>query len=301
MKDILSFAVNHPAFSIVMAGMNFLLGYWLVLKLSLYASKNLSEAVAGRNQKQSVYGKITRSMGKSFKEYERKNSGKGFYIKAKEKLLKSGYNGEHAVTIYFILKYICPVILFALLFIRYYPDFFPALAAAPLVLLVVEYVVYRRKREQSLKFNRYIYKIYKYLHNQINSGIKPTDAIKTVYMVIEDQGLKEILIQLAARYELTLNIDEALSEFKLNFDLVEAETLCVALKQGVETGDSQELLSRQEQFMFNKYFNYIQAETDSCKLRGTISVFIFAFIMVILISVPLFKDVADATGKIFLN
>jgi hypothetical protein len=110
-----------------------------------------------------------------------------------------------------------------------------------------------------------------------------------------------MLLRLVARYELTLDIDTALEEFKSGFSVHEAETLCVALKQGIETGDNQELLARQEDVMFKKYFNYIQAETDSCKTRSMMAAMMFTAIVVILIVVPLFNDASEALGRIFEN
>ena len=170
-----------------------------------------------------------------------------------------------------------------------------------LFIIIIELVVAGERRKINLKFQKYVYKIYKYLHNQISSGVKVTDAIKTVYDVIDDKRLKDVLIRLAARYELTLNIDDALEEFISNFDIQEAETLYVALKQGILTGDNQELLARQEDIMFKKYFNYIQAETDGCKARGVIAVAMFTIVVVLMIIIPLFNDVTEAAGKIFIN
>ncbi|MCR4435044.1 MAG: type II secretion system F family protein [Clostridiales bacterium] len=301
MRDIAVFASGHKLFCLAMAALNLILAHALLVKLSVYTNPRLGEAMAGRNKNYSLYRRAVHSVMELIGEYARKTGRWGFYAETREKLVKSGYSGEHSATIYLFFKYVFPMLAFILVYVLNYPHVRYSVAVSLMIFFTVEYVVYRGKREMSMKFGRHVYKIYKYLHNQISSGIKPTDAIKTVYMVIEDKKLKEILIQLAARYELTLDIDRALEEFRSNFDLQEAETLCVALKQGVETGDNRELLARQEQYMFNKYFNYIQAETESCKWRGTLSVFIFASITVIMITVPLIKDVADAVGKIFVN
>jgi len=165
----------------------------------------------------------------------------------------------------------------------------------------MELVVSSGRRKVNLRLQKYIYKIYKYLHNQISSGIKPTDAIRSVFKVTEDKELKGILVRLAARYELTLDIDSALEEFRANFDAHEAETLCIALKQGIETGDSKELLARQEDVMFKKYFDYIQAETDSCRNRSLAAAAVFVAIIVVMIIVPMLKDTGEAIGKIFIN
>ena len=301
MRDILSFLSENPAFSFVVAVLDIIIVRSALVRLSLFVNRHLNEAAGGRTGSKSLYRRCAAAAEKSFKRFENRKGGSGFYLKIKDRVKKSGYRGEYAPVIYILLKYVAPFTVFLISFIINFPDVIRPAATAALVFCTVGYVMRRRKRRITMKFNRYIYKIYKYLHNQISSGIKPTDAIKTVYLIVEDRELCDILTQLAARYELTLDIDEALKEFQSNFDIQEAETLCVALKQGVETGDNQDLLARQEQFMFNRYFNYIQAETDSCRLRGTLSVLMFAAIMVIMIAVPLFKDVVDATARIFLN
>jgi hypothetical protein len=152
-----------------------------------------------------------------------------------------------------------------------------------------------------MKFQKYVYKIYKYLHNQISAGVRVTDAIRTVHEVVEDKWLKGILIELAGGYELTCNIDAVLDKFKYNFSTHEADTLCIAIKMGITTGDNQNILGRQEEIMFKKYFNHIQAQTDSCRVKIAAVAMVFTAIMVVMLLIPVVSDVGDAMGKIFIN
>ena len=214
---------------------------------------------------------------------------------------KAGYKSEAAPLLYLIIRFVLSPIVFITAFILNYPEIIRPLACVILINTVMESVISSGRRKVNLRFQKYIYKIYKYLHNQITSGIKPTDAIRSVYEVTDDRELKGILIRLAARYELTLDIDSALEEFRLNFDVHEAETLCIALKQGIDTGDNKELLARQEDVMFKKYFNYIQAETDSCRNRSLAAAAVFVAIVVVMIIVPMLRDTGEALGKIFIN
>jgi len=134
--------------------------------------------------------------------------GKGRLLKkAGEKMRKSGYKGKYAAIIYLFAKYVFSLVIFLAAFIINFPDFIRAAAMVVLVNVVMEAVISSRKRKINLRFQKYIYKIYKYLHNQVSSGIKPTDALKSAYEVTGDKELREILVRLAARYELTLDID----------------------------------------------------------------------------------------------
>ncbi len=301
MGEIASFIFNHGLFSVGLIILNLILVKLLIFKFSVSFSKNLIEAAGNRIYAKSIYKKCIETVRKSLGKIESSGRKTDFIQKTKRKVKMSGYTGEHAAAIYMILKYIASAAAFILLFTINFPNVLQAVLVAALIHISVEITLKRKKKRICMKFNMNIYKIYKYLHNQISSGIMPTDAVRSVYLTVEDKELRDILIQLSARYELTLDIDDAIKEFLSNFDVQEAETLCVALKQGIETGDNQNILSRQEQFMFSRYFNYIQAETDGLRLRGTMSVIMFASITVIMIAVPLFKDVVEATSKIFVN
>jgi len=69
----------------------------------------------------------------------------------------------------------------------------------------------------------------------------------------------------------------------------------------VDTGDNRELLERQEDIMFKKYFNYIQAETDSCRNRSVVAAAVFVAIVAVMIIVPMLGEMSRAAGKIFIN
>ena len=69
----------------------------------------------------------------------------------------------------------------------------------------------------------------------------------------------------------------------------------------METGDNKELLAKQEDIMFKKYFNYIQAETDSCRNRGVAAAAVFVAIIAVMIIIPMLDELSQAIGKIFIN
>ena len=104
---------------------------------------------------------------------------------------------------------------------------------------------------------------------------------------------------MAARYELTRDIENALGELVSRFDLNDTHTLCTAIRLGVMTGDNTDMLARQEEIMFKKYFNFIQAETEGRRLRSVVSAIFFTVIIIILISVPLLMDVVESLNIIF--
>lgn len=280
---------------------NVILGVLLTRKWSVTGSKRVIEALGTRNPGLSVYKRCSMLVGQGLAVCGKKLEKGRLYSRALKKMRQAGYRSEFAPVVYILVKYVFTGIVFIGAFCTNYPDLIRPAASVILTNSIIEAVVASNKRRVNLRFQKHIYKIYKYLHNQISSGVKPTDAVRTVYEVTDDRELRGILVKLAARYELTLDIDIALEEFRSNFDTHEAETLCIALKQGIDTGDNKDLLARQEDIMFKKYFNYIQAETDSCRNRGVAAAAVYVAIVAVMIIVPLLDEVGQAVGKIFIN
>ncbi len=112
--------------------------------------------------------------------------------------------------------------------------------------------------------------------------------------------LKDIFIRMAARYELTGDIDLSLEELRSTYEGEESDSFCVAVRQGILTGDNSKLLAIQEDIMFKKYFNYIQAETDSLKNKYLAVAVIFVAIIVIMIIIPMFLEAFGALGEVFM-
>lgn len=301
MGFIISVYEQNKIMFLILAASNVLLAVILSRRVWLTGSARVIEALGARNPGLSLYKRCSMLVGRGLAACDKKIRKGSVYKRAGEKLRKAGYNGEYAAVIYLFIRYVGSAAVFLSAFITNFPDIVRPTAAVVLINCIIESVISSNKRKVNLRFQKHIYKIYKYLHNQITSGVKPTDAVRTVYETTDDRQIRDILIRVAARYELTLDIDNALEELRTSFDAHEAETLCTALKQGIETGDNRELLEKQEDIMFKKYFNYVQAETDSCRNRAVAAAAVYAAIVVAMILVPMLDEAGQAIGKIFIS
>ncbi len=300
MEENIKFIIKNMSFVLVLTLINMFIAFKLTKKINPYLNRHIREALGERRDELSVYVRCRKITTEYFSKHLKAKVKSGIFNSAKYKMRKAGYIWEYSPVIYVILKYVATATFFIAAFVLNYPKVEGAVILALCNVLIIEAVVKSRRKELNMKFQKNAYKIYKYLHNQISSGVKVTDAVKGAYEVIEDKYLKNILIRLAAGYELTLDINTALDDFMSSFDGDEAETLCIAIKQGIMTGDNRELLSRQEEVMFKKYFNYIQAETDNCRNRSFIAAGMFTVVIVIMILIPLLNDMTEAIEKIFI-
>lgn len=299
MAEILLFAGKNMVFVLPMLLINIKLASEISKIISHTFRAAVSEASGGRCADQN-----------NMNERHDKNAGTGFSAgnalhhireKIKKNIEKSEYAKKSDAITFFALRYVLPGFVFVLTWMLNYPSIYRAIASSLLIFAVTEYLNRSKKKRRKLIFQKNAYKIYKYLHNQISSGIKVTEAVKTMYAVIEDKELREHLLRLAAGYELTLDIETCLEEFTGKFDSDDASALCSAIKLGIDTGDNSELLARQEEIMFRKYFNFIQAETEACRGKSAAAAALFAVIIVIMIAMPMIKSVTESMNIIFVN
>lgn len=300
-QEILAIIKEYWYFSIVFFLLNIVILYPLSVKILFYFNRRTLEGLGNRRNRKSVARNLQARFRKFVSKYDKGEIYSSYYNTIKAKLRKSGYRNIYAPIYYMLLKYLMPVAAFFIVLPVNYPDIIRPLILSGFLFAAVEIVVYSKKKDLNMRFRRYIYKIFRYLHNQISSGVSVADAIKTVYRVVHDKQIQYTLIELAARFELTSDIDYALEIFNEYFDCEEVDTLCLAIKQGIETGDNKDLLIRQEGFMFSKYFSYIQAETDRANLKSLAAAFLFVLILVIMVSVPLLQEGAEGLSNIFVN
>jgi Flp pilus assembly protein TadB len=307
MSELFFSDAGITALSLLIILLDFTAAIAAAYKLNSVSGIDLTDIRGGRNDGLSIYAACRQSVRETVDNlgdrFVKDRTGKAgsYFAKTVVKMKKSGYQGESAAIAYILIKYPVAFITAFLALILNYPAILPSISVIVLLQVIPEIVLVRGKKATNMEFQRYIYKIYKYLHNQVSSGVRVADAIRTVYEVVDDRRIRNMFIRTAARYELTLDIDASLEEFRECFDAFEADMLCTALRQGLETGDNSELLARQEDMMFKKYFNYIQSETDGCKNRSLLAAAMYTAIVVLMITIPMINDVSDAVGRIFIN
>lgn len=156
-----------------------------------------------------------------------------------------------------------------------------------------------KKRKKVFIINAY--KLYYFLHSQISSGIKVTDAIKGLYIIADHPLIQKTFISFVAQYELTLNIEESLQYLRKAFTGYDCEMLCVSIQQCMKTGMAGKTLLKMEQMMFAKYFNYLQKDTENFKTKLFISG-VFAIVPLVMIFLcPVLFDALNAFDKIMVT
>lgn len=161
------------------------------------------------------------------------------------------------------------------------------------------FILAARKKRVSMIFQKNAYKLYKYILNQNSAGVRPSDAIKRMYEVIEDKTMRKTFMEACAKFSVSLDNDILADEIIKNIDTPESRSFAMTIRDRIfENGDSK-LLERLEQLMFNRYFAYIQRSTDNVKTRCLLSVLLLCSVIVVMVLIPTMLDVQNAMNSIF--
>ncbi len=214
-----------------------------------------------------------------------------------KKLYESGIGDQNTWMYWIIITIFMPVILFIILTIQNY-SFGVKLALSALCFVIPNLYLSSLIEKRKRAFIISAYKLYYFLHSQISSGIKATDAIKGIYEIADHPLIQKTFIQFVAQYELTLNIEESLQIIRKSFSGYDCEMLCVSIQQCVNTGMAGKTLLKMEQMMFSKYFFYLQKDTAKFRTKLVISgVFAIAPLVMIFLF-PVVYDAFKAFGNI---
>ena len=165
--------------------------------------------------------------------------------------------------------------------------------------LAVLCLIAARKKKTTHIFQKNAYKLYKYIMNQATAGIRPGEAMKKMYEVVEDKKLRRNLMEACAKYSISMDTGVLSEEITRFIDTPEARSFAMTIRDGLFDSNDPGLMERLEQLMFNRYFAYIQRSTDNVKTRCLISVVLLCSVIVIMVLIPTILDVQNALNSIF--
>lgn len=84
--------------------------------------------------------------------------------------------------------------------------------------------------------------IYNGLEMQLQAGVYVTDALAECYAGVQEERLRQALLDLAGAVTVKADVYEALNRFQQSFDNRYIDALCITLLQAMESGQAVELL-----------------------------------------------------------
>jgi len=159
--------------------------------------------------------------------------------------------------------------------------------------------VEERIRRRKAALERSFYKIYRFVDSQMSAGIKATDAIKGLHESVDDPLIKPALVRFSARYALTLDLDQAMTELRTAHSGKDIETFGTQLRQVLATGLAGRSFLRTEELLFTRYFSLLQKQSSAIRNRLLLSAILMMLPIMTLFLMPLFYEALGSLSSIF--
>jgi hypothetical protein len=213
-------------------------------------------------------------------------------------LRQAGYFSESAVSVYIILV-ITPLPFFLLAGKLIGLESSHTIWLGLIIISLINGRIGSRIKLRRRAFTRCLYKIYRFLDLQITAGIKATDAVRGLPEVIRDPLVNPCLVRFAARFELTLNLDQAMDEIRRSFPGMDCEQMSTHLRQCLQTGVAGRSLVRMEELLFTRHFTLMQQDTRRIHTELLIVAILSLCPGIILFLYPLLFEATQAIQSVF--
>lgn len=220
-----------------------------------------------------------------------------------DKLGKCG-NPLHLTPVsYWILKVIIAAGLFfssiqmQLLSKNYVVNIITSIAFAILGFFIIDIINYFSNKDDINKIRMDLADVYDLINLQTITGVNIGHALVEAYTVCKNKRIKKSLIKLAAKINLSKNIERALDDFNKEYDIPEIENFVVTIKECINSGMYEEIIDDQSSSL--KVINafYVEKQTEKIDMwMLLIDMFMFVGILGIVFFVVMGNLMESSNG-----
>ncbi len=167
------------------------------------------------------------------------------------------------------------------------------------ILIVYEMIKSIQKELIKEKDQIVLYQIFSFINNQVRAGVRMEDVIGGVYEVITDKNFKKKMKKFCLIYVQEYDIEKFLEGVGENFVAEDFSCIEYAIKNSINIGINENVMTFQEDMMFNKYIGIIKKRGDRNKLKLFFSAILMSLVLFMEIGYPLFIDFMYSLKNIY--
>ena len=168
-----------------------------------------------------------------------------------------------------------------------------------LMLAVFEIVKYTARELDREKNQIVLYQIFSYINNQMRAGVRMEDVLSNVHQVITDRKVKGIIRKHCRVYRQQYNIDTFLEKLSEEFTTEDFSSVEYAIRNSVKIGFNENVMTFQEEMMFNRYIGIIKKRGERGKLKLFFAGLLLSLVLFLQIGYPLFVDFMDSLKNLY--
>lgn len=222
------------------------------------------------------------------------------FIKKKEKFLyKQGNPFKLNSTTYYFFKILISIVLFISSVKTYNFNIIP------IIFLIIGYFlidifIFINKKTRDAEICNDLLSVTDSICVQLSAHVPLKDLFKKQYENCKNKDFKKAIITFSTKYELSeLNIENALTELKDKFDILEIDMFCYSLGEYNKTGNIIEILENFSELLREKQIDKLKTTTTTKIIYITFGVMIALVNIILITFYPLFISIGQGFNNIF--
>ncbi len=217
-----------------------------------------------------------------------------------DELDKLGNPYKLNVVTYTLIKIILPLIFFIRI-LEYTKNIFIAVVTGVLGFFLIDYM-HNKRNDSDLKLLLLdLEGVYDSIIFNVRAGESLGIALSEVYTVARrSKRLRKALLRLSARINMTANIEEALEDFKKQFNFTETNLFANSLKQALETGLVENVLDGQAMQVKRQNAEYLKLRNSKIPNKIMVYGLLFTFGIIALVVFIIGSDIGNGLNQIFI-
>ena len=167
------------------------------------------------------------------------------------------------------------------------------------ILIIYEIIKAFQKEMMREKDQIILYQIFSFINNQVRAGVRMEDIIGGIYEVVTDKNFKKKMKKFCLIYVQQYDIESFLESIGENFVADDFSCIEYAIKNSINIGINENIMTFQEDMMFNKYIGIIKKRGDRNKVKLFFSAILMSLVLFLEIGYPLFIDFMYSLKNIY--
>jgi len=212
---------------------------------------------------------------------------------ARDLLLEAGIKNRSSC-IAFAFIYLIPPVIFVIGNMNY------AILASLCWICLINNLISSRAKKRSQHFGSLLYKIYRFINMELDSGLLLGDILISLPESTNDRELRMVLGKMSAAWQLTGNLDLAVRELDHIFGKHETAVLANNLRQCLVTGVAGRAFAQMESLLFARYIEHIRRKSKQLQQSLLISAVLGLLPVMIIMLWPIISEMLNSLSSIFI-
>jgi hypothetical protein len=168
-----------------------------------------------------------------------------------------------------------------------------------LMLGLYEVIKFSERELSREKHQIILYQMFSFINNQVRAGLRMEDVIVGLYQIVDEKKMRENIRKYGLVYAQNYDLEKYLNQLGNEFSIEDFTAIDYAIRNSVNIGFNENIMTFQEDMMFNRYIGIIKKRGDRSKLKMLLAGMLLSMVFFIQIGYPIYLEFMTSLENIY--